>query len=83
MEIAIDFDVSHHDRQHFLVDVNSRDPVRHWWLDSISPLPQGYCDRSPIFIAFRGPQAQANQLRTSSSAASQPNKSNKISDLQG
>ena len=57
MEIAIDFDVSHDDRQHFLVDVNSRDPVRHWWLDSISPLPQGYCDRSPIFIAFRGPPA--------------------------
>ena len=29
VEVAIDLDVGHHDRQHLLVDVNSRDPVRH------------------------------------------------------
>jgi hypothetical protein len=27
--LAVDLDVGHDDRQHFLVDVNSRDPVRH------------------------------------------------------
>jgi hypothetical protein len=29
VEIAVDFDVGHHHRQHLLVDVNARDPVRH------------------------------------------------------
>jgi hypothetical protein len=29
VKIAVDFDVGHHDRQHLLVDVNARDPVRH------------------------------------------------------
>ena len=29
VEIAVDLDVGHHDRQHLLVDVNSCDPVRH------------------------------------------------------
>ena len=29
VEVAVDLDVGHHDRQHLLVDVNSRDPVRH------------------------------------------------------
>ena len=27
---AVDLDVGHHDREHLLVHVNSRDPVRHW-----------------------------------------------------
>ena len=43
--------------------------------------PVGYSDRTSIFIAFRGPQAQANQLRKSSSAASQLNKTNEIKYL--
>ena len=29
VEVAVDLDVGHHDRQHLLVDVNSRDLVRH------------------------------------------------------
>ena len=29
VEFAVDLDVGHHDRQHLLVDVDSRDPVRH------------------------------------------------------
>jgi hypothetical protein len=29
VEVAVDLDVGHHDRQHLLVDVNTRDPVRH------------------------------------------------------
>jgi len=29
VEVAVDLDVGHHDRQHLLVDINSRDPVRH------------------------------------------------------
>ena len=29
VEVAVDLDVGHHDRQHLLVHVNSRDPVRH------------------------------------------------------
>ena len=29
VEFAVDLDVGHRDRQHLLVDVNSRDPVRH------------------------------------------------------
>jgi hypothetical protein len=35
----------------------------------------------PIFIAFREPEAQANQLRKSSSAASQLSKLNKINSV--
>jgi hypothetical protein len=34
-----------------------------------------------IFTAFRGPQAQVNPLRTSSSAASKLSKTNRINDL--
>ena len=37
--VAVDLDVGHHDRQHLLVDVNSRDPVRHalllWGAESV------------------------------------------------
>jgi len=29
VEVAVNLDVGHRDRQHLLVDVNSRDPVRH------------------------------------------------------
>ena len=29
VKVAVDLDVGHHDREHLLVDVNSRDPVRH------------------------------------------------------
>ena len=29
VKVAVDLDVGHDDRQHLLVDVNSRDPVRH------------------------------------------------------
>ena len=39
VEVAVDLDVGHHDRQHLLVDVNSRDPVRHaaspWGAESV------------------------------------------------
>jgi hypothetical protein len=33
--------------------------------------PRRYSDRAPIFMAFRGPQAQANQLRKSSQTVRQ------------
>jgi hypothetical protein len=43
--------------------------------------PSEWLGAAAIFIAFRGAQAQANQLRKSSSAASQPRKINEINHL--
>jgi len=40
---------------------------------------QRYSEPGPIFIAFRGPQAQVNQLRKSSSVVSQPVSTNLLS----
>ena len=37
-------------------------------------VPRLHCHRSPIFMGFRGPQAQANQLRKSSRTASHKNR---------
>ncbi len=71
MEIAIDFDVSHHDRQHLLVDVNSRDPVgiglslreRRAVPRRISP-GRGL---SPVLLGLNDAQLiRSNQLRKSS-----------------
>jgi hypothetical protein len=121
VKVAVDLDVGHHDREHLLVHVNSRDPVWHRtllvgaesvpshitqgrelslalgqaattlnysfnharsgsnscsaslapWLISISPLPAAILTNPRFHSLSRASRPSRNQLRKSSSAASQ------------
>ena len=132
VEVVVDLDVGHRDGQHLLVDVYSRNPVRHRpllvgaesvprrisqgrelsprentttlnysvnharsgsnscsasiapWLISTSPLPAlPFCRRDDFHAISRASRPSPNQLRTSSSAASQLRKYHEINSLRG